>query len=377
MKKFDFEKLKSYVNPGLITMEKHPDADLYIFGITTLGRKRIIWDDLNVNCRGLIINSEGEVMARAFTKFFTFRGYLSENKLLLAEGQVLDIPEGAYTITEKMDGSLSILYWIGDTPYIASQRSFTSTKALRSNEIFQKKYKHTIDKLDKSKTYLFEAIYPECRVAVDYGDREELCLIGILDNETGDELPLEDVGFPLVKDHTEDFRQIADLKSMENLNLSNIEGLVITYENGIKVKVKFPWYEYLHKPVGRTVDAEKNLYENYREVKRLYNLPHNRLSNLNVWETILKWKTLETILARVTAFHYTMGVEEWLEDEHRKLINAYKKVQSEDLKHEEVCALIKPDEDDLNYFDTYERMTDPVNENIMHNRIIRLANRFD
>ena len=35
------------------------------------------------------------------------------------------------------------------------------------------------------KTYLFEIIYPENRIVVDYGDYKGLVLIDVIDNETG------------------------------------------------------------------------------------------------------------------------------------------------------------------------------------------------
>ncbi len=51
------------------------------------------------------------------------------------------------------------------------------------------KYRDTFEKIEKDKTYLFEIIYPENRIVIDYGDSDDLILLSIINNETGfDEL---------------------------------------------------------------------------------------------------------------------------------------------------------------------------------------------
>jgi RNA ligase len=93
-------------------------------------------------------------------------------------------------VYDKLDGSLGILYFYDDKPYIATRGSFTSEQAERANKIFQKKYSHL--HFNKEHTYLFEIIYPENRIVVDYGAKEDLILLAVLDTETGKDLELPD-----------------------------------------------------------------------------------------------------------------------------------------------------------------------------------------
>jgi hypothetical protein len=50
-------------------------------------------------------------------------------------------------------------------------------------------------------TYLFEIIYPENRIVVDYNGEERLVLLGIINTETGEELQHNELfeGFDVVK----------------------------------------------------------------------------------------------------------------------------------------------------------------------------------
>ncbi len=67
-------------------------------------------------------------------------------------------------------------------------------QALRANAMLQTKYASALARLSPDKTYLFEIIYPENRIVVNYGDVEELVLLAIIDNATALDLP-EDLGF--------------------------------------------------------------------------------------------------------------------------------------------------------------------------------------
>ena len=48
-----------------------------------------------------------------------------------------------------------------------------SEQAIKANELLQGKHAKCIDQLDKSKTYLFEIIYPENCIVTDFGYKSE------------------------------------------------------------------------------------------------------------------------------------------------------------------------------------------------------------
>ncbi len=134
------------------------------------------WNEITRNARGHLFNRKtGDRVAVPFSKFFNY-GEMSET-------EHENLPVGSeydYEIFDKMDGSLGILYWIGDEPFITTCGGFESPQGLKATQIFREKYykgKEDEWRKWKSWTFLFEIIYPENRIVCDYGDREELVLL--------------------------------------------------------------------------------------------------------------------------------------------------------------------------------------------------------
>lgn len=145
---------------------------------------------------------------------------------------------------EKLDGSLGILYWLNDEPFIATRGSFDSVQARWASAQLRTQYAHALPHLDRSQTYLFEIIYPDNRVVVNYGNRAELVLLAQLDTATGAEADmLPAIGFPLVRQ----FHGLTDLTRLRAVHLDNAEGFVLRYRSGLRVKVKFAEYVRLHR----------------------------------------------------------------------------------------------------------------------------------
>jgi RNA ligase len=94
-------------------------------------------------------------------------------------------------------------------------------------------------------TYLFEIIYPENRIVVDYNGEERLVLLGIINTETGEELPHNELfeGFDVVKKY-DGVRDYSELKGKVE---HNSEGFVVRFSNGQRVKIKGEEYLRLHK----------------------------------------------------------------------------------------------------------------------------------
>jgi len=232
------QDFQSAVDAGLVSCRKHPTDDLWILNYTPECQFSKAWDKVTLQCRGLIMNAQGHVVARPFRKFFNF----SEH----SDSSLPPIPVGSpFKAFEKMDGSLGIAYVSSRGWEISTRGSFESDQAKYATNLLHTKYSHLVPKLNPGWTYLFEIIYPENRIVVDYGKEEKLVLLGVVMTLTGHEIPLlplfADLGFPLP--------QVFEAQDLESLprDTQNFEGYVVRFDNGLRVKVKLDDYVRLHK----------------------------------------------------------------------------------------------------------------------------------
>lgn len=274
--------LKEMISKKYVRVNKHPQHDLYIYNYTQNAQFERIWNEVTLACRGLILDENENVVARPFPKFFN----LGE-----MENQIL--PESTFEVYDKMDGSMGILYWIDEVPFMASRGSFASIQSDKANEMLQGKYRNSWPLLDKNKTYLFEIIYPENRIVLDYGAAEELVLLAIIDTQSGEEFPLENIGFPVV----EKYDGIKDILTLKEMNIANREGFIIKYTNNFRVKIKFDEYLRLHRII-------------------------TQVSNLNIWEYLKTNQSMEEILERVPDEFF-----DWVKQTKRDLENKYSVIE--------------------------------------------------
>jgi len=234
---FTKKGLQKFIDDKYITVHKHPTEDLYIYNYTAKAQYDKVWTEETMNCRGLILDGSMNVVARPFKKFFNYEELKQE-----------DIPKGKYRLFEKMDGSLGILYWIGDVPYLATRGSFTSDQAIKGTEMLRKMPEVFLNGLNRKFTYLFEIIYPQNRIVVDYGGREELVLLAVIDNKTGKNAKVEDLQsvfkMPLLHGSFPSWNE----KSFTSVAIPDAtEGFVIEWENGFRAKMKSAEYVRLHR----------------------------------------------------------------------------------------------------------------------------------
>lgn len=233
--KFTIDKAK-YLDTKLVDEKSHPTFPLVIYNYTPECQFSKAWDDVTKMCRGLIVHKDTrDIIARPFSKFFNY-----EEHVTLGE----KLPDEVPHVYAKFDGSLGILYWWNDEPYIATRGSFTSDQALWASEWIRSGGAYVwTQKLDKRYTYLFEIIYPENRIVVSYGDMKQLVLLAAIDTETGKTVDHSDTDFPFVGKVP--FTSYEELKK---LNTPNEEGFVLHYPTSdFRVKIKFDDYVKLHK----------------------------------------------------------------------------------------------------------------------------------
>lgn len=322
--KFNIDILNKYVENTIVCVEKHPKADLYIYGYYSDVDKPCVWDSISIHCRGLIVDGKGNVVEHPFKKFWTYKQYLNENTVLLNENQIRRIPNGKFRILEKVDGTMCTLYWINDKPYLATQRSFTNSKAIEATKILYEKHLEDIHKLDKKYTYIFEAVYPESNVLIDYGETRDLYLIGMIDKQTCMPMELPDIGFLRAKDYTSQYGNITNFDDLAALNLPNQEGFVIYFQNGEMFKIKFPWYQEAHNLLDSILDYHKKYYYKQKALRNLLNIQEISVSNIDVWSYLSKGDyELAYLKSQVPGYFYLMGFEGWLSQVKAEILGKF------------------------------------------------------
>ena len=323
------ETLEKYHKDGLLHKQTHPTLDLTIWNYSPRVQYEKLWDDITMQCRGLVTNSKGNIVARPFKKFFNYEEHKPE-----------EIPNEDYVVYEKMDGSLGILFyyeeelsderryniWFNnnyetgmerffdpnnlpdfDDPYyeptpktkgewvLATRGSFTSTQAIKGRELLEK---YDYNRLVKDYTYLFEIIYPENRIVCNY-NFEDLVLLGMIHTSTGDEVDIHN-------DNNEDIRLKNLIKNLK-LNIVTVyktwgegydllkeeisndrEGYVIRFKNGFRMKIKGEEYKRLHRIL-------------------------TNISNRDIWEYLRAGKPMDEILDKVPDEFY-----DWVKNEEYK-----------------------------------------------------------
>lgn len=167
----DTTMVQEHIDAGLISDRRHRDFPFGILNYTPECQWQREWNNVTMPSRGLIYHTDTmEVLARPFPKFFNWD-----------ESGSIYPPGGACIRMEKMDGSLGILYQTPDGPAIATRGSFHSEQAEWATSFMKSNTMEFKDGL----TYLFEIIYRDNRIVVDYGDYAGLVLLDVIDNGTG------------------------------------------------------------------------------------------------------------------------------------------------------------------------------------------------
>lgn len=275
--KLDQNYIDQLVLNRYLTKNVHPSGDLFIYNYTQKTVYDNYWNNETLQCRGLIADKEGNIIARPFAKFFNLEAY--QGKLPIEE----------FDVYEKLDGSLGILYFYNNMPYITTKTYFTCPHGQKATEILHSLYKESIPLLDKNLTYLFEIIYPENRVVVNYNNQTSLTLLAVIETKSGKELPLDDfahLGFPLVKK----IDQLKDIETIIKLNENNREGFVIHFTSGLRVKFKFEDYVKLHSIITQV--TKKKIWEILKENKSfdefIENIPDELFKGIKNTESALR-----------------------------------------------------------------------------------------
>ncbi|MAE82171.1 MAG: 2'-5' RNA ligase [Flammeovirgaceae bacterium] len=285
--------LNEMVDGGYVKKQKHPSNNWFLYGYTPKAVYDGEWNEVTRAARGLILDPHGSIIALPIPKFFN-----------LHEEADIPLPDEEFTVYEKMDGSLGIMFYANRQWHVATRGSFTSEQAVRAKSILMNKYPHHESKLNRYRTYCVEIIYPSNRIVVDYGDMEDLVFLVAYGNSTGEEfLPGEiETPFPQVETRTikgwefskYDISRLPEYMQYDN-GLEH-EGFVVRFESGYRVKVKIDDYVKLHRVLTNT-------------------------SNISVWKVCSEGGNTDDIINEFPSLPATFKV--WLLDTETKLRRQY------------------------------------------------------
>ena len=286
---FDLNILNDYIDKGLVVKNDHPTLPLSIYNYSRTTQYEGKWDNITKSCRGLILDRDGNVIAKSFDKFFNLEEHKPE-----------EIPNEDFEVYEKLDGSLGILFWYQGKWILASKGSFVSDQALKGKNILNSKY--SVEPIPKGYTTLVEIIYPENRIVCNYGDDEVLVVLSMISNASGKELDYdsllkinEETGLPVVKKYD----GIQDYKTLKTLISKDREGYVVRFRNGFRMKVKGEEYVRLHRIL-------------------------TGFSNVDIWEYLKDKKDLSELLDRVPdEFDY------WVRTTVRDLVVRFENIEKD------------------------------------------------
>ena len=235
------DELRAAIEAKHVREQFHPTEPLAILNYTEACVYENGWNDTTLLCRGLIYNTEnGGVVARPFAKFFNY-----------GQPGAAEIPlDASVSVTDKADGSLGILYPLPSGGWaVATRGSFTSEQAVFATELFNTRYADAAPSPEW--TLLVEIIAPWNRIVLDYGDTEDLYLLGAVHIENGSILEpdwFNDYDWPGPKVQTFTHATLADALAAEPRE--NAEGLVVRRRSTEEmVKIKQEDYVALHKIV--------------------------------------------------------------------------------------------------------------------------------
>ncbi|WP_433083946.1 RNA ligase [Dactylosporangium sp. CA-052675] len=234
----DPKLLAEMVGGGYIRTQKHPSLPLVIHNYTEKTQYDNVWNAATLACRGLVVARDGQVLARPFTKFFN-HGQPGAPELDL---------EGPVAVTDKADGSLGVLYPTPDGWALATRGSFDSEQARHATAVFRARYAGRFEP-PAGLTVLVEIIYPANRIVLDYGELDDLVLLGAVDIATGRSHGPEAVpGWPGPVVESFSYRTLAEALAAPPRD--NREGLVVHCTGpDTRVKIKYSEYVRLHRIV--------------------------------------------------------------------------------------------------------------------------------
>lgn len=216
---------------------------------------------IKCECRGLIFDKNGFLIRRAYHKFF------NANERYETKIENIDWNQ-TYVILDKLDGSMITPMLINDTIRLTTKAGIT-TVSLEAEEWIAGKtnYQSFIhDMVGSGFMPIFEWTSPSNRIVLDYRT-PNLILTAIRSIKNGTyhkfwqtQMIGNEYRVPVVKELFRKDRDVININAfIEDLkNMSDLEGIVVRFDDGHMVKIKTDWYVLLHRTKDE-VSKETNI----------------------------------------------------------------------------------------------------------------------
>jgi RNA ligase len=274
------------------------------------------WNFHTKMARGLILDDSGKIVARPFTKFWNLNQRPETNANVLPA----ETPE----LSDKLDGSLIVTFFNPETGAWqgVTMGSWDNDQTRYANPWLAARR----DKLDPAYTYLFEIVGPWNRIVVFYPETR-MVLIGVVHTESGEDWSYTQVrefgtkaGLETVRFERRPFQEI----DFNDPRITNEEGYVARYSNGLRVKLKYAEYFRLHKIL-------------------------TQLSIKGVWELLSTGQPTEEVLKNVPD-----EFRNWFNVERAKILERKKKIEDEAKKVFAGCPICSSRKEYAAYFTKFE-----------------------
>lgn len=250
MKQLDYY----FENEDLFLIKKHSTKDLYIISYK---HTAIDWrNKFNRQARGIILDGDSKIVARPYEKFFNYKQFEGRRELPRDIKRMSEWEDEEFEVVEKVDGSMVTVSQYEDEMIYSSTGSIQGKYPHLFKMWFDRNLsplqKRRLKEISRNYTLMFEYISPKERVVIKYG-KEDMILHGIIHTESGDEI-LDSVRF-------EEIAKMIGVKTANRFNIGYdmikrlqareyddnlIEGFVIIFKSGKRLKIKTDDYLRLH-----------------------------------------------------------------------------------------------------------------------------------
>lgn len=197
-----------------------------------------MWDGFGrLNMRGITF-ANGAMVALPFPKF--------HNKGETDETRNVNLDKVKY-IFEKVDGSLISFFRVAEDIELKSMKSVESDVAVHARKYFKTRpdiHSFVESLIDKALSPMFEYVSPYNKIVLNY--EEDFIFLGARSLLTGEIFyPKYDIEVPASITHPAIFDSLDSAK--EYLEREDVEGIVLTFEDGMMLKMKTAHYCKIHK----------------------------------------------------------------------------------------------------------------------------------
>jgi RNA ligase len=234
-----YKGLMDEVKAGNVNVVTNDTKELELFSYSIGCQFDNNWNMFSLVSRGLILcPSQKKIVATSFPKFFNF-------------GEIdYWIPDEWFEVTEKMDGSLGIVFYWDNDWRVATRGSFQSDQAKWAKKWLDENL--AVEEMTVGYTYLTEIIYKENRIVISY-QYEGLALLTAY-NSIGRELPTgllmgEEIGFLPIK--TFSYKTLDEMLEKAKVLAHDEEGFVVRFANGYRLKIKGDEYIKIHRIISK------------------------------------------------------------------------------------------------------------------------------